>query len=324
MKNEKNFKVSIIVPVHNAEKTLDECLRSILNQSYENIECILVENGSEDLSQQICLNYERMYDTVKTYISKKQGVSSARNLGLTAATGDIIGFCDADDFMEENAIESVVTEFEKNANIDCVIGAFYVGQWDGKTIKKEYKGIKSRTISTFRAMEFTIGHDAVMGSVWNKYFRADVVKKIFFDSTLAYCEDMHFNIQVMSRTCREQKVKVIDTPLYCYMENTASVTHQNDRLFDCDGELKYITAVKKIEQDCQLSRKVGSVCKMKIACFAIDTLCNMKVTGQQKTKLLQELNKNYIHLILNVYKFNWKWNLKRAFRGWKIRKNRMV
>lgn len=318
MKKKKNPKVSIIVPVHNAAITLDRCVKSIIEQEYENLECILIENGSLDDSRKICLEYEKKNSKIKVYVSDKNGVSEARNLGLSAATGDIIGFCDADDFIENNAIKMIVAEFQRASNISCVISAFYVGKLNEGIIEKQFKGEKRKQLSVLDAMCLTIGSDAVMGSVWNKYYRADIIKNTLFDSTLSYCEDMHFNIKVMAAMGNKDTIILIDSPMYCYMENGDSVTHQVDKLFDQNGELKYIKSMKKILKECSAYKGIVSIAKMKIACFAIDTISNMKPEGVQRLYLLKELQENYIYLLKNIFKFNWKWNLKRAYWGFRI------
>lgn len=310
-------KVSIIVPVYNAESTLNACVMSIIGQSYKNIECILIENGLSDKCRSICSKYAVMYKSVKVRISSQKGVSEARNLGLKIATGNIIGFCDADDYIEKTAIETIVAEFQRNSNIIGVIGAFYVFYTSLSGTKKQYMGIKRRDISMRKAMALTIGCGAVMGSVWNKYYRAEVLQDILFDPELAYCEDMHFNIKVMSNIVNG-KIALIEKPLYNYKDNELSVTHQFQNIFNSDDEMKYIIALKKIMLDCSLDKRIISLLKMKIACFAIDSLVNMQLAHRQKIKLVKELRMNYCYLLINVYKFNWKWNLKRAYQGAKI------
>ena len=107
---ENSLKVSIIIPVHNSNKTLDFCINSIIMQNYGNIECILIENGSSDNSRAKCIEYTKKYNNVLFKSTEIMGVSNARNLGLEIASGDIIGFCDADDFLENNAVSTVFKE----------------------------------------------------------------------------------------------------------------------------------------------------------------------------------------------------------------------
>ena len=98
-------KISIIVPVYNAEKYLDQCIQSILNQTHTNIELILVNDGSKDLSEEICLSYEKLDDRVKFINQSNSGVSVARNSGIDYASGTYIGFVDSDDWIHPQMYE---------------------------------------------------------------------------------------------------------------------------------------------------------------------------------------------------------------------------
>ena len=266
------MRVSIIVPVHNAFQTLDRCVKSIINQNYEDIECILVENGSEDQSLKVCLEYSREYRNVIAVSNNSVGASVARNKGLLMATGDIIGFCDADDFLEPDAICSVVEVFQNNSSINVVIGAFYRGCYVDEILKKEYVGLKNQIVTPTRALQLTVVNDSIMGSVWNKYYRTKIVKNKEFSPELSFCEDMHFNAQVLSSLSQKSSVEIIQNPVYCYMENVESITHQKQLLFDKDGRLNYIVALENIIKDCCLNRKTVGKVKMKMTCLAIDTL----------------------------------------------------
>lgn len=313
---EKSLKVSIIIPVHNSDKTLDLCINSIIMQNYKNIECILIENGSSDNSKTKCIEYTRKYNNVLFKSTEIMGVSNARNLGLEMVSGDIIGFCDADDFLENNAVSTVVDEFLKNKDVFSVFCGFNIGAIDSKgNLIKTYRGLKDRYISKSEAMQLLIIDDSVMGSVWNKYYKAKLIKNKKFSDELSFCEDMHFNAIVLNSMEDTKKIKLISTPLYCYMDNPISVTHNVDIMFDMNDNLKYITALKKIENDCDLNSETKGCLKMKIACFAIDYLSNYRIDLNKQKKLLIELKNNYLYLIRNIFTNNLKWNIKRAIKG---------
>ena len=317
LENEK--KVSIIVPVHNASGTLDRCVNSILKQNYDNIECILVENGSTDSSREMCLEYATQYREIIAVTCDQPGVSNARNKALDLATGDIIGFCDADDFLEENAIEIIEREFQKNPILVAAFCGFSIGipEKNGN-ITKDYRGLKTQQVSVEKALQLTLVNDSVMGSVWNKYYRAEVLKHIRFDNSLSFCEDMHFNMKVLNSIQTTRIVQIISNPLYCYMENSESVTHNEEILFDENNDLKYIVALKKIEADCNLDKKTTGFVKMKIACFAIDLMISKKLDQSKNEKLIAELKENYRYLLRYINQNNLKWNIKRVFQGAKI------
>lgn len=308
------LKISIIIPAHNAEKTIERCVRSIYEQKYEYLECIIVENNSADKTYEICIKLEKKYKFLNVYKSDKNGVSEARNLALRKITGDVIGFCDADDYLEKGAIKSIVEEFKKNKEIGCVIGAFYIQDNAGN---KSYRGLKRKIVSSQKIMLHTIADDRVMGSVWNKYYRVSELTNIYFDTSLEYCEDMHFNILAMSGM-KNVGFLITDIPLYCYVDNTSSVTHQTNNLFNKENELKYITAMKKILSDCRLNKKVANQVKMKIACLAVDTLENTDINRIQKINVKNDLKENFIYLLVNCYKYNFRWNIKRILKAVKF------
>ena len=107
------MKVSIVIPVYNVEKYLARCIQSVINQTYENIEIILVDDGSMDSSGKLCDTYKMRDNRIKVIHQRNLGVSAARNVGLDLAEGDSITFIDADDYVAENYIETLVNLMKK-------------------------------------------------------------------------------------------------------------------------------------------------------------------------------------------------------------------
>lgn len=303
-------KVSIIVPVHNADTTIHTCVESIVNQSYANIECILIENGSTDNSPQICQKYAELYACIKYINNSQVGVSAARNLGLSVSDGDIIGFCDADDFFEPGAFLTVVNQFLDTPNIIGVISAFYVGKKSETGIQKNCKHINKKIISTEDAVKLTLLDDNVMGSVWNRFYQADIARSTLFDTTLSYCEDTHYNVKLLS-SVENGIIAYIQQPIYCYMMNSDSATHQLDKLYNENGELKYIIALKRIIYDCHLSDMCLSAAKARIAAIAIDYLYHGYTNNLQKSNLKKEIKQNMVCFVKNTVSCDRRRNLKR-------------
>lgn len=304
------LQVSIIVPVHNAAETVAACVAGIMEQDYENIECILVENGSRDDSARVCKECADSSPRIRFLTSPVAGVSHARNLGLAEAKGDIIGFCDADDFLEPGAIRAVVNAFRQGESIVGVFGAFHIGRVSEGEVRRQYKGIKKQYLTKQTAIKLTLGCDDVMGSVWNKYYRADIAKQVLFDPGLSYCEDMHYNVKLLSGL-EEATVAYTPHPLYCYVVNTQSVTHTASLFYGENDELKYITAMKRILADCPLSRRSASLVRMKIAAFAIDFLYRGDNTDAQRARLKQDVKENLGHFMRNMARAELGMNMKR-------------
>ena len=113
--------VSIIIPVYNVEKYIVECLESVVNQTYENLEIILVNDGSTDNSKEICLEYAQRDQRIKLYSKENGGLSSARNYGLSKVTGNYVFFLDSDDYLVTDTIENLLNMLiNTNADVSSV------------------------------------------------------------------------------------------------------------------------------------------------------------------------------------------------------------
>ena len=121
----KDSKISIIVPVYNAEKYLVECLNSLVEQTYKNIEIILIDDGSIDNSAKICDEYAKKDERIKVVHQKNSGVSVARNNGLDMHTGDYVMFVDSDDWIELNTCEILINNIISNDK-DILIYNYYL------------------------------------------------------------------------------------------------------------------------------------------------------------------------------------------------------
>ena len=133
-------KISVIVPIYNSEDYIDRCVRSIVEQSYKNIEIILVDDGSTDNSSMMCDEWAKNDKRVKVIHKENGGVSSARNEGLKIAKGDYISFVDSDDYIDKKMIEKMLNQMEKG-NTDLVICNYepnhdFVDNMDGITLRE--------------------------------------------------------------------------------------------------------------------------------------------------------------------------------------------
>lgn len=210
-------KISIIVPVYKVEKYLVRCVDSIVNQTYENLEIILVDDGSPDASGSIC---DRFTDPRIRVIHKENGgLSSARNAGLDIATGDYIGFIDSDDWIDSDMFETMLRMAkEEQAEIVCV------GNWevDSQTGEKKL-GICPEKTEVVSGEEFTGRMFLWQGcdsSVCDKLF-----KRTFFE-TLRYplgqlSEDVATTYKI---TLQAQKVALCAKPMYYYFQHPESIT----------------------------------------------------------------------------------------------------
>lgn len=173
---EKNALVTVIVPIYNVEHYLEKCLESIMNQSYQGLEIILVDDGSTDGSGVISDNFARVDDRFKVIHKKNGGLSSARNVGLDICTGEWIVFVDSDDYVDCDYVESLYQACVVNsATISCC-GRYEVN--DDK-IEKNYF-FSNTTLPTSRALEKMLVSEFMDVSAWGKLYHKSIFDKIRF------------------------------------------------------------------------------------------------------------------------------------------------
>lgn len=184
-----SVKISVIVPIYNKMSYLEHSLNSIVDQTYNNMEIILIDDGSTDASKEICLEYCKRDSRFKYYYKENGGVASARNYGLKVATGDYIGFVDPDDYIEKNMYKELVELADKNNYeiVDCGINIF-----DNGAITK-IANFNPEKMSIEDAICHLLKWDGIVTPyLWNKIFKKDASKKIFFNESLKVGEDLPF------------------------------------------------------------------------------------------------------------------------------------
>lgn len=208
--------ISVIIPIYNVEKWLPSCINSILNQSFKNIELILVNDGSKDRSREICEEYAKKDNRIKVINQNNCGVSSARNTGIKVATGKYVTFIDPDDTISQEYFETMYSIAELN-KCDAVVSG--------------YINIPSNKISITNFKLYTImhGQDFVLSSsnihsnndlcfVWRYIYKLNIIKEknITFNENIYTGSDVVFNLEYLLECNR---VYAIEDQLYYYTEN---------------------------------------------------------------------------------------------------------
>lgn len=190
----KNIEVSVIVPVYNVEKYLDRCILSILQQSYNDYELILVNDGSRDNSAKICDSYAKLDERIVVKHQKNAGVSVARNTGLEVARGEYIVFVDADDYLEENCLE-ILIRCRKEHGAQLVCGSHILHKSLGRKKKASYAfEIYDEIRLKERYLEF---FNKVQHAPWGKLYERKVIEDnaIRFQEGIPMAEDSLFNLE---------------------------------------------------------------------------------------------------------------------------------
>lgn len=228
-------KISVIIPVYNAEKYLTKCLNSIVNQTYTNLEIILVNDGSKDSSLNICYEYNKKDDRIKIINNDNHGASYSRNCGIDISTGEYIMFIDADDYVENSFIEKlfVCDEYEiYDLFISCYTD-FY-----SKNIFKEQKLI-DRDMLSFVLQKDYLNIVKYLRTPWGKIYKSNIIKKnnIKFPVDYVTAEDQIFNFVYLKYV---KKYRFLNEGLYFYR-------HENkDSLSSSKSYEAFISNIKKL------------------------------------------------------------------------------
>lgn len=215
-------KISVVVPIYNAEKYLENCINSILEQTYKNIELILVNDGSSDASLNICEKFQKEYSNIKVINKKNEGVTKARKEGIKEAEGQWIAFVDSDDTIENNMYEAMFDTLQRNKANLAVLKQYTV-------IPTRF--IKEECISSFDAQK-ALCELTFPSSMWCGIYPASIAKKIMLDDSIQFFEDFLYNYIVLQNV---EKIALCDGNYYHYTENEKSINHQkiNDKRMSC-------------------------------------------------------------------------------------------
>lgn len=220
-------KVSIIVPIYNVEKYIERCIKSLISQTYGDIDILLINDGSTDCSKTICEKYEKADKRIKLYNKENGGLSDARNYGLKRATGEYILFVDSDDFIESNAVEVLIAEMKKE-NLDIVAGNAVL-EADGED--KKYLDITKHNNKVTNGLEYyvsSIEADFFQASPCVYMYKRELILKnnIFFEKGILH-EDEEWTPRVMIKA---KRVKNINFVFYHYtVSRENSIMNSKDK-----------------------------------------------------------------------------------------------
>lgn len=213
-------KVSVIIPVYNVEKYIERCVNSILNQTFQDYEVLLIDDGSTDNSGKICDEYSLKDSRIKVFHKENGGVSSARNLGIDSANGEWIYFCDSDDELTVEGLKILVNQIEDS--VDMVCGKYDVIDTQLKEKKKFETDLKTLSSKSYAQLLLTSYNGEYQGYLWCKLFKTDIIwkNKLSFDCSLYYNEDRLFILQYLFHMAG--KVRYVPQTVYRYNERCSS------------------------------------------------------------------------------------------------------
>ena len=293
-----NKEISIIVPVYNAEKTIERCINSILKQTIiDRMEVILVDDGSEDNSLKIIKKYEKDYNgTIKVFKQNNSGPAAARNYGIKMSKGKYIGFIDIDDYIDERMFESMKNEMDQ-PDIDLVlVGRYNVQGEDSK------KAIINNSCNTGMSLcENPEILSRMSTFVWDKLFKKSIIEEnnIVFPENVKYAEDLYF---ITEYKYYANKISVIKEPLYYYIaESENSITNTcNEKWLDI---IRVLDMVNKFF----IGKGEFQKYKNELLKISMGFFCRrIKAFKKAKNKKIQVKFVEEFYKYFNYYFSNWK------------------
>jgi len=209
--------ISVIVPVYKVEAYLDRCVSSIVNQSYRNLEIILVDDGSPDNCPAMCDAWAKKDSRIKVIHKENGGLSDARNAGMRVATGEYMSFIDSDDYIASEMYQLLFERMQTEGSDIAACGVEMVYE-DGTANRKLTQDGKC-VLSRAEAMEAVLRESWLKQPVWYKLYKADLIQAVFFPVG-KYHEDIFWTYQAVARA---EKVSVIDKPCYFYIQRSDSI-----------------------------------------------------------------------------------------------------
>lgn len=212
-----NEKISVIVPVYKVEDYLDKCVQSLVNQTYKNLEIILVDDGSPDACPQMCDKWAKADSRIKVIHKPNGGLSDARNAAMRIATGEYISFIDSDDCVADIFFEKLTEAMlrENSDIVECEVLKFCEGEAPFCAACE----FSAKTYETEEALSLLISEKAFRQHVWNKLYKRESALSVMFEKGKLN-EDEFWTYQVFGKA---ERVTKIDLPMYFYLQRSGSI-----------------------------------------------------------------------------------------------------
>ena len=264
----KSGLISVIVPVFKVEKYLERCVRSIINQTYKNLEILLIDDGSPDNCPAICNKLARQDKRVKVFHIKNQGVSNARNVGLENAVGEFVTFVDSDDRIDETMYEKLIAK-QAEANADLVFCRYsYEDEITGKIINVNEKRLQDfcETGDLKYFYNHTSNNDekngeieiseSVMCNIWRTLFKKTVVENVIFNTGIKFMEDVVFLSEILAK--KDKQLAFVDEYLYFYLLRESSAVRTRAKII-YQNSIEYLKAIKNVLKNSEFEKYIPAL-----------------------------------------------------------------
>ena len=249
MINNNSPLISIIIPCYNAEQTLERCLDSVVSQYYQNLEIIIVDDGSKDQTSDIYTKFKKEDYRIKVIRQNNSGVSKARNVGLKAVTGDYMCFVDSDDWVEKNYCEELYNILAaENADVSIIEASY---EDENGTIVYNKPISKDKIFDGQQALILLLEDQEIQSHPWGKLFKSSLLKNVRFPENLKSFEDYSTLFKIFDKAV---KVVKSDKKLYHYVQRDNSLSHN----LSPETAYHFYLAIMEVFKFWKNSAKVGN------------------------------------------------------------------
>lgn len=282
--------ISIIVPVYNTEKYVQCCIESLMKQTYNALEIIIINDGSVDKSLAICEELAKKDLRIKIFTKSNGGLSDARNFGIKKATGDYLGFVDSDDYVSKDMYEKLFKGIIQNG-ADIAVSAINQVNELGDILKIRSIEEKEKVLTKYTGMEELLFSQRISNSVCNKLFKRELFDDLEFPVGKLY-EDEYVTYILFDKS---NKIYVCDDAYYYYRYNDSSITHSefSTREFD-----RIIASEQKIEFCNTKYPKLVHLAEKYLVYDAIIALSKMKVYEKSYDRYIKKNIRKYLIVFL--------------------------
>lgn len=294
--------VSIIIPVYKVERYLDGCVQSIVNQTYKNIEIILIDDGSPDSCPVLCDKWAALDRRIRVIHKSNGGLSDARNCGLAAAHGAYISFIDSDDWVQKDFIQVMYETMLQDQSdvVECGVQFVKEDHTVLRTRSCEHDHITTDRVEALRRLVLEKG---VYQTVWNKLYRSEVIKDTLFEVG-KYHEDDFWTYQVLKRIHR---MTILAKPMYCYLQRQQSIMGSSYSLKRLDGLEARVYRMRQLANEPALKNLVENRIWYD---YLYHYQCALRcLTGEEQKTVLDQINV-YMQMTPKAFRSPYGYNLK--------------
>lgn len=300
-------KISIIVPVYKVEKYINRCLDSILNQSYKNLEIILVDDGSPDRCGEVCKEYAKKDSRIRVIHKENGGLSDARNFGMKYITGEYTLFLDSDDYIEKNCIETLLKVAQENKS-DIIQSGFYYDYdtyllYDDRYYTEDSPIVNLDNNSLMREL---VINERVKNFVWGKLYKSELIRDKYFKKGVLF-EDVFWAHNIMKDV---KKYTIIHKPLWYYTQREDSIVGKySSKNLDILKGLKERKEFLKINYP----NLLGEINKLIFTTSMLHYNIILKLRDSNleiaKKEIKEDILKNYSEIYRSLDNYFLKWQL---------------